>query len=237
MRLPDRICRSSCSTPRRAWSTLFARVSAMVTVRCAETRKAKLMAITIDSTAVVMTTSMAVKPPSGFARPDSAGTGRRLVGGLREQGAEVDVNGQVRERDAVVRDRVGDVTDDGRCRLARRRRARAGSAVPGIGLHGSPGREGRGDLDAERATREPGVVDVHARNRHGDGRPRHGRQGAVTGTVPIGNDRGGRAGYRYRCGRRGAADAALGAHRVREARRPHEVAVPAAGDVRGAKGG
>src|SRR6266516_2920780 len=139
MRLPDRIWRSSCWTPRRAWSTLFDRVSATVTVRCAEMRKAMLMAITIDRTAVVMTTSMAVNPPSAFAPPGSAGTGRRLVGGLCEQSAEVDVKGQVREGDAVVRDLVGDVTDDGRSGPGRRRRADAPNrTAPAIriALHG-----------------------------------------------------------------------------------------------------
>src|SRR3977135_152716 len=122
MRFPDRIWRSSCCTPRRAWSMLFDRVSATVPVRCGETRKAMLMAITIDRTAVVITTSMAVNPPSASAFA-SAGTGGRLVGGLREQRAEVDVNDQVREGDAVVRDLVGDVTGDGRGGLRRRRRA------------------------------------------------------------------------------------------------------------------
>src|SRR5438309_10809391 len=175
MRLPDRIWRSSCSTPRRAWSTLFALVSAMVTVRCAATRTAMLIAITIDRTAVVMTTPMAVNPLSPLTPPGSAGTGGRLVGGLREQRAEVDVDGQTRKGDAVVRDLVGDVTDDGRGRLGRRRGANAGDRTAEavrIALHRSPRRHVGGDLDAERATREAGVVDVHARNRHGDGRPR-----------------------------------------------------------------
>src|SRR5437870_8215075 len=195
MRLPDRIWRSSCSTPSRAWSTLFDRVSAMATVRCAETRKAMLMAITIESTAVVMTISIAVNPLSSVCLPRSARTGCRFVRGLRQQSAEIDVNGEVGEGAAVLRDLVGDVTDDGRAGLGRRRRANAGNCTaPAVRVarHRPPGGDIGRDLDRERAAREPRVDDVHAGDGNVDRRPGRERQGAVAGAVPVGD--GGRPG-------------------------------------------
>src|SRR5207237_7767371 len=98
--LLDRISRSSCSIAWRAWSLLRLRSVCLATLVWTVHRMDITAVTTIPNSMIATTSSTVVKPCSSSGA--SAGTGRRRVGGLGQQRAEVDLHGEVGDHVGAV---------------------------------------------------------------------------------------------------------------------------------------